>query len=239
MACGEARPGGAWALALAWLVGCVGGPGAEAPPSIDLRPEFARLQLPPRAQGARPTCSICTTVGAFEFAVAKARGHGERLSAEYCNWAANAATGRRDDGDFFASALHGVETFGLCREDLQPYVAQFDAAAAPTAAALVDGGRLLGEFSDRLQVHWIRPNDGRPGLTATQFDAVLATLAAGWPVAAGAGHSRLLVGYRADATAPGGGVFTTLDSALAAFAEVPAAFVQTDVCDAFFVSTRP
>ena len=60
-------------------------------------------------------------------------------------------------------------------------------------------------------------------------------LAAGYPVAAGSGHSRLLVGYRDDATLPGGGEFITEDSALARFDKVTYEFVRTQVADVFWV----
>ena len=204
--------------------------------AVDLRPRFLALGLAPRAQGARPTCSIFTTVGAFEFAVANNLGHGERLSVEYSNWAANAATGRHDDGDFFHHALAGFETFGLCRDGLWPYAANFEAGAAPPTSALVDGGRLLGRLGERLQLQWIKPNDGVRGLSEAQFAAVLTMLQNGWPVAAGAGHSRLLVGYRADANTTAGGVFTTLDSGLGGFGEVPEQYVRSELYDAFAVT---
>src|SRR5204863_2287204 len=86
---------------------CGAAPDAPAVADSDLRPRFTALGLLPRAQGARPTCSIFTTVAALEFAFARARGRGERLSVDYLNWAGNAATGRRDDGDFFHVALAG------------------------------------------------------------------------------------------------------------------------------------
>lgn len=212
---------------------------APAPPTSDLRPRFEALGLLPRAQGPRPTCSICTTTAALEFAFARATGRGERLSVDYCNWAANAATGRRDDGDFFHFALAGFERYGICQDALLPYGEHFDAAALPSPDALVDGGRHRAVADVRLRVRWIRQNDGKPGLSARQFDDVLQTLAAGWPIAAGSGHSRLLIGYRPDATAAGGGVFATIDSATARFDAVPAAFVQNELYDAFVVEPVP
>lgn len=211
-------------------------PAPERSVDSDLRPQFAAFGLAPRGQGPRPTCSVFTTVSVFEFALAKLRGRGERLSVEYANWAANAATGRSDDGDFFHCALAGFETFGLCRDALWPYAATFPAGATPPPPALVDGGRLLGEAGARLQVRWLKPPDGKQGLDDAQFQAVQQALADGWPVAAGSGHSRVLVGYRRDAEAPGGGVFLTLDSALAAFAEVPAAYVRNELFDVFVVT---
>lgn len=226
-------------LLLPCLAACAAVPAlTPSPPPVqqptDLRPQFAAYGLPPRHQGPRPTCSIFTTVGAFEFAFARATSRGERLSAEYCNWAANAATGRSDDGDFFHCALAGWQRFGMCREALHPYAAQF-ANVPPPPDALVDAGQLVASTGARVAVRWIRPIDGGKGLSAAQFDDALATLAAGYPIAAGSAHSRLLVGYRQDAAAPGGGTFLTLDSALGAFAEVSAEFVRTQVNDAFVV----
>src|SRR5579872_1042008 len=64
---------------------------------------------------------------------------------------------------------------------------------------------------------------------------IKAVLAMGWPVAAGAGHSRLLVGFRDDPRQAGGGVFLTKDSAPGSFEEVTYQFVKTDVGDVFWV----
>jgi hypothetical protein len=210
-----------------------------APPSgdCDLRPQFAAFDLAPRAQGPRPTCSIFTTVAVLEFAYARATGTPVRLSVEYCNWAANAATGRRDDGDFFHFALQGFERFGICRDELWPYGKAFAADAMPSPDALVDGGRRLANA--QVRVRWVRPIGNGAGLSQEQFDDVLATLRRGWPIAAGSAHSRVLVGYRADAAAPGGGMFLTLDSGVGGFAEVTAAFVREQINDAFTVEVAP
>jgi hypothetical protein len=96
--------------------------------------------------------------------------------------------------------------------------------AAPPPDALVDGGKRLARDGGKARLCWIRPADGQPGLSDTQFDEVLATLQRGWPIAAGWGYSRLLVGYRA----AGNGAFLTLDSALAVFAGVPPPTCATD-----------
>lgn len=213
-------------------------PTPAAPPPPDLRAEFTVFGLSPRGQSHRPTCSVFTVTSAIEFAVARARGRGERFSVEYLNWAANAATGRRDDGDFFHCALAGYEQFGICADELLPYARSFDAKNLPPPAALVAGGRHLADIRPQLDVRWLRPNDGSRGLSPAQFDDVRATLAAGWPVAVGSAHSRLLVGYRADASAAGGGIFLTLDSGLGAFGEVTADYVRTEINDAFVVTTR-
>lgn len=223
------------------LAACTAAPGSpdSAPTAIDLRPQFLARGLPPRHQGGRPTCSIFTTVAAIEYALAAGTGTGVRLSVDYANWAANAATGRTCDGDFFSHALTGFARFGVCRDELLPYAGRFDPAAVPPPDALVDGGRCLAACEGRLRIRWLRANDGTRGLDEPQFAAVLQCLADGWPVAAGSAHSRLLIGYRTDAAAPGGGVFTTLDSGLGAFGEASAAFVRSETCDAFVVTWGP
>lgn len=229
----RARP--RWPFALL-LAACSGTPPTTPPtapplPESDLRATFAALGLPPRAQGPRPTCSIFTTVAVIEFATARTTGANVRLSVDYCNWAGNVATGRADDGDFFHTALAGWERFGICRDELWPYGPTFDARVGASPDALVDGGRHLASVAPGLQVRWIRPNDGKPGLTEAQFADVVATLARGWPVAAGSGHSRVLVGYRE-------GTFLTLDSALGGFGAVPAAFVRDELYDVFVVEPK-
>lgn len=206
------------------------------PASVDLRPRFEALGLVPRAQGPRPTCSIFTTTAALEFACARSAGRGTRLSVEYVNWAANAATGRDDDGDFFHNALAGFERYGACPEDALPYAPQFDARLAPPPDALVAGGRLLATTGARLRVRWILPwQAGRSGLDDAQFEDARRTLAAGWPVAAGSSHSRLLVGYADDASKPGGGAFHTIDSGTGAYGEVDYEFARTRINDAFTI----
>ncbi len=72
-------------------------------------------------------------------------------------------------------------------------------------------------------------------LNDTELAEIKRVLRTGNPIAAGSGHSRLLVGYKDDATKPGGGTFITKDSALNRFDEVTYEFVRKDVCDVFWV----
>ncbi len=76
------------------------------------------------------------------------------------------------------------------------------------------------------------------GVDDQQFAQIKTVIARGYPVAAGSGHSRLLVGYRDDSAKPGGGVFLTEDSALARFDEVTYEFVRTQVADVFWVEAK-
>jgi hypothetical protein len=223
---------------LSMLAACPSTP-PPLPAAVDLRPQFEALQLPPRGQGGRPTCSVFVVTAALEWALARATGRGERLSVEYLNWAANAATGRGDDGDFFHGALAGFDRYGVCPEAAMPYSAAFAAGAVPSPDALVAAGLLLARARGLLQVRWLRPLEpGSRGLSPSQFAEVRRTLADGWPVAAGSSHSRLLVGYRDDAGRPGGGVFLALDSAAGGWTEVDYEFVRTHLNDAFAVATE-
>ena len=212
---------------------------APLPAAVDLRPRLEEFGLPPRPQGPRPTCSIFTTCAALEFAIAKARGRGEPMSVEFLNWACNAATNRTDDGDFFHFALAGYERFGLCPESAWPYATTFDPAAKPSAAALAQAAAEKVELATSVKVVWIKPIDPPTrGMDVAQFAETKRVLASGFPVASGAGHSRLLVGYRDDATKPGGGVFVTKDSGSGSYGEVDYAYARTEVCDAFWVDAR-
>jgi hypothetical protein len=212
---------------------------APLPAAVDLRPTLEALGLPPRAQGPRPTCSVFTTCSALEFALAHIEPSAPRMSVEFVNWAANQCSHDGADGDFFHQCLAGFEREGLCAEASEPYAAVWDPAAIPAPAALEEAHALRERTKSKLAIHWIVPwVPNRFGLSDEQFAEVKRTLAAGWPVAAGAGHSRLLVGYRDDPAAKGGGTFLTCDSALAAYSEVPYDFVHHEVADVFWVEGR-
>jgi formylglycine-generating enzyme required for sulfatase activity len=210
----------------------VGSP--RLPQSVDLRPQMEAWGLRPRSQGARGTCSAFVTAAALEFAVSKHSGRGVPLSVEFLNWASNKAIGRNDDGGFFHELLKGFEEYGICPEADLLYAKQFDPQLAPSAEALkaAKALRTLG-----LKVHWINPWKPQAGLTDEHMEQIKATLAAGWPIAAGSGHSRLLVGYRDDPKAPGGGVFLVKDSGAGAYNEVTYEFVQVKVGDVFWIES--
>ncbi|MCK6446964.1 MAG: hypothetical protein L6Q99_11275 [Planctomycetes bacterium] len=208
------------------------------PPSVDLRAEFERFGFVPRGQGPRPTCSIFAATAAFEFALAEL-GEPVRLSPEFVNWAASAAVGARGDGNFFHNALAGFERFGASAAELCAYRETFDPAFEPSAEALADAAARRERTGAQLVVHWTVPwVPDRFGLDEQQFAEFKRVLAAGHPIAAGSAHSRLLVGYRDDAAAPGGGVFLVLDSALASYTEIDYAFARAQVADAFWIEPR-
>ena len=199
---------------------------APLPDAVDLRPQFAQLDLAPRRQGKRPTCSVFTVVGALEFATAKGQGHTPRLSVEFLNWAANKTAGDTQDGAFFSDLWKGFSTYGICTEADLPYQDRPDASLLPGAAAMADAKPRLGLG---LRQHWIKEWNVNTGLTEDHLAAIQRTLSQGWPVCAGLrwpkreqwvtnvlqmcpsnsvrdGHSVLLVGYKNDPAQPGGGV---------------------------------
>ncbi len=183
---------------------------AALPAAVDLGPRFEEWGLAVRGQGPRPTCSVVTMVVAMEFALARARGHGEPLSVEYANWAANEACGHADDGSFFHDVWAGYEAHGICPERLLPYGTRFDAGAAPPEEARAAALDLRSRFP--LRLHWIAPLPERPGLTEAHLAEIKAVLAAGYPVGGGSYHSIVFVGYRDDPAEPGGGVLAIRDS---------------------------
>ena len=199
--------------------------------SADLRPALEKCGLSCRGQGARGTCSVFAMTGAAEYALARRGQGGRRLSVEFLNWASNDVVGRAQDGGFFSDLWRGLEKHGLCPEEAMPYSPAFDPARGPSDEALkAAAGTTAG-----LALHWIKRWNVRTGLTPEQMDSIRQTLDRGWPVCAGMrwpsnerwdgpmlqmaepadvfdGHSVLLVGYRLDAVAPGGGYYLMWNS---------------------------
>jgi len=206
---------------------------AAVPPAGSLRPRFERLGLTPKDQAPRGCCSLFALCGVLEFEGAPSTGGGPpvRLSEEYLNWASHQTNGRRSDGSFFADALRGLATFGVCREELLPYGREFLPDLEPSAAAHADAEGRRG-----LQAVWIKPWDVTTGMTAEMLAAIRRELAGGHPVAIGMrwpqderyspagwlevpppeqvfdGHSVVLVGWQDDGEVPGGGSFTFRNS---------------------------
>ena len=197
------------------------------PAQIDLRPRLEQRGLIPRSQGERPTCSVFTFANALEVAVANAGQAEGRLSVEFLNWSAN-QTGRGvRDGGFFSEMWEGFAAHGICSENAMPYQKKFDPARSPDASVQAGAKRTL-ELG--LKPHWIKKWNVKTGLSDDEFTNIRKTLHAGWPVCGGFrwpkrdvwkddvlqmcppeevfdGHSVLVVGYRDDASQPGGGLF--------------------------------
>ena len=251
-----------WAGRTAWLVlACLLGSGLRTTAAdsdtnaVDLRPIFKRYALPTRLQEARPTCSAFTVAGALEFAVAKRQGSTPRLSVEFLNWAANTECGDKEDGGFFSDLWRGFAAHGICQESAMPYQAAFVATNSPGPEAKTDA-RTRRELG--LRLHWIKEWNVRTGLTDAHVAGIKRTLASGWPVCVGSrwprharwdhdilqmcpadavydGHSILLVGYRDDASLPGGGVFIFRNSSGGRDAYMPYVYARAYVNDAAWV----
>ncbi len=199
--------------------------------AVDLRPALEKSGLSCRGQGSRNTCSVFAVTGALEYAMAHRQAPAKRLSVEFLNWASNDAVGRAQDGGFFSDLWRGLEKHGICTEEAMPYARAFDPAAAPSD----DARKLAAGAATGLSFHWIKRWDVKTGLTPEHLKEIRRTLDAGWPVCAGMrwpkrehwdgpmlrmteatevfdGHSVLLVGYRTDASAPGGGYFLMWNS---------------------------
>ena len=183
----------------------------SAASEVDLRPGFEQWKLPPKKQGARNTCSVMTTVGAMEYALAKKLNRGIPLSAEYLNWACNKIINNstEDRGQFFHDLVKGYELYGVCTEAEMPYATNFMPGYQPSARATNDAGVI---HSYGLRPHWLKPYDGKTGVSDDHLEQIRATLRKGWPVCAGSFHSVLFVGYKDAASLEGGGGFYVRDS---------------------------
>jgi hypothetical protein len=155
------------------------------------------------------------------------------MSVEFANWAANEATGRRDDGDFFHNIIRGIEKHGICREASMPYAANYSRRTKPDAAALAEAAEF--HRTTRLEFHWIRPLSSGPGLTDDDVLSIKTTLAKGFPVGAGSYHSILFVGYEDDPSLDGGGKFLIADSNLRE-TEITYTAARARFSDTFWVS---
>ncbi len=200
--------GGATVQAFQW--GEIRSDSPEIAGGIDLRGEIARRGIAIRNQGARGTCSVQVMVFLLEYLYAGLLGCDyAHLSVEYSNHFANVATGDREDGHCFDAMEAAYNEYGIVKESVWPYNKDWtygydQAQASLPQNAIAEGRRMLADGL-RLQGRFVKPLDGMVGLTAAQFDEMIALLDAGIPVGVGRGHSLAAVGYRRDAALPGGG----------------------------------
>jgi hypothetical protein len=227
---------------------------ADLPASADLHPQFDRLGLVRRVQDARGTCSVFTMAGALEFAAAKQAGHGQILSVEFLNWAANQSRPPRDGG-IFSDMWKGFAAHGICAERLMPYQPIFDPARVPEPEAIQDAH---ARMKAGLRHHWIKRWNVTTGLTEDQLTAIKRTVAGGWPVCGGFrwpnnpiwvegvlqmcpstnvfdGHSVLLVGFKDEPAQAGGGVFLFRNSNANVDGSMPYAYAQAYMNDALWI----
>lgn len=227
----------------------------QLPASIDLLPTFSKFGLKQRQQGGRGTCSVFTMVGALEFAIARSQGHGESLSVDFLNWAANQHR-RPADGGFFSDMWKGFGDYGICTEEQMPYTIQFDSSRVPEPGVLA-GAKARLEIG--LTRHWIKEWNVKTGLADAEFLAIKQTLNQGWPVCGGFrwprnprwkdavlqmcppedvfdGHSVLLVGFRDTPSEEGGGVLLFRNSNGRADGSMPYTYARAYMNDALWIS---
>lgn len=219
---------------------------------VDLRPEFEKLHLSPRSQGARPTCSVFAVTQALEFAIAKPQTATARLSPEFLIWAANQVRPEKRDGGFFFELWDGFAKHGIATESAMPYQNTFLPDAAPDKNAAPEAAKTLALG---LQPHWIKKWNVHTGLTDAEFQTLLTTLTSGSPVCGGFrwpktnawqngivricrpdevfdGHSLLLTGFLTAPTHPGGGLLLIRDSGTAQDRQMPFAYAKQFMNDA-------
>src|SRR5262245_25658860 len=201
------------------------------PAKVDLGPEFGKLGLPPRLQGDRDVCSLfaITAVAEFESNRPNPRAR-KQFSQEFLIWAANEATGLKDEQAMFFEAVHGLNVLGICTADLMPYEKTWKAGRKPSDRAIEDAR----ERSGRWKAVWIRRWDLSRPLGDEEILAIKKALASGHPVACGLrwpknlpgaallevpaakdvfdGHSIVFTGYEDDPQKKGGGVFSVRNS---------------------------
>lgn len=184
---------------------------------IDLRPSIKRMGMSIRNQGRRGTCSVFAITFCLEYALAELTnmGYVNNLSEEFQNHVANLATGREDDGDFFHNIVDGYEEYGVAPESAWPYDTAknaYDFSSVSLSATVYNNAKVWTEKGLKLRPIWIRPNDGNPGLTNTQFKFLKDYIERGVPIAIGRAHSMVIVGYEDNASYNGGGRFIIRNS---------------------------
>lgn len=201
---------------------------------VDLVPRLTDWGLVPRGQGNRNTCSVFTTVGAIEWALAVHRGTGVQISPEFANWTGGAVTDNPDaDGNFFHPILEGLEKYGACAESEMPYRPTLDKERPPTPEVLASAKEVCGAG---LVVHWINPWTPDGKITREHFEQIRKVLEGGHPVALGSYHSVLAVGYIDDPEVPGGGALIIRDSGGPGhYIEVSYEETMGRFCDVFWV----
>ena len=224
--------------------------GRELPAEVDLRPRFADFGLTPKNQSPRGTCSVFAMTGLMEFELAVDSGKTVLLSEEFLNWASHQTNGRESDGTFFSDALNSIAAYGVCETKLWPYQKAFDPKASPS-----DRAKTNALTRRNVTGRWIKRWNVKTGMSDAMLWRIRKSLASGHPVVIGMrwpnqekylpgnilamppegqvfdGHSIILVGYKDDASQPGGGTVIFRNHAGTGwgdkgYARMPYAYVQ-------------
>jgi Papain family cysteine protease len=255
----------------AWLIVCVATAAVASaqeqplPKKVDLTPKFKELGLAVRTQFGRPSCGTFAITALAEFESARGQPRpAPALSEEFLWWACDQAAGlKKDHSVLFQRVVNGLNTFGICTEELMPYAKKKDSPHKPSAKALKDAARR----AERWQVVWIRHWAVNRKVDPKEFHALKQALAHGHPVACGLrwpksskgddrllqvppankvedGHSVAFVGYEDDASKPGGGIFRIRNSwgpqwGNGGYGMMSYAYVRTYLNDALWLQWGP
>ena len=127
--------GSVFTLLLALLVPGMAHGQEALPRHVDLKEH----ELVTRVQGKRDTCSLFAITAVAEMECARqSPQRPRRLSEEFLIWAGNEASGLKGDQAMFYKAVNGLNRFGICTEEMMPYVDASDPARRPSAKALAD-----------------------------------------------------------------------------------------------------
>lgn len=90
-----------------------------------------------------------------------------------------------------------------------------------------------------LRANWIKPNDGKVGITDSHIEQMKETLRKGWPVCAGSAHSVLVVGYQDNSGVAGGGLLLLRDSGGGNEQTMTYQAAKGRLCDLLWYDTMP
>jgi hypothetical protein len=216
---------------------------SQPPRSVDLRPRFKEFKLGVRQQGSRGACQVFALLAVAEFQLAR-DGKAETLSPQFLMWAANEANGlNRTDGFNPDFLIKGLQKFGVCKEELMPYVSKNKPINPPSAAAKKDAAT-----RKKVSVTSIKHWKSDIGFGEQELRKIIDHLARQTPVTVTlcwpsgladdeivdddyflidrnidgknkSGHGVVLVGYELNEKVPGGGYFLFRNSWGIGFAE--------------------
>lgn len=205
---------------------------------IDLEATFKDLDLEPRNQGPRGTCSVFAVTHLLDYTLARAGVEAE-ISPEFLNWSADQADGHTFDGAFFHHLLEGLASYGFVMEKDLRYRKKYRPRWQPDETLLAKAAQNRMLLSDRLnyKVHWIREPGVERGMSETHLDQIIQALELGYPVAIGGTHSICLLGYEGRGGADKRGVFRAVDSAPGYFRDVSYDYMLSEAIEAFYIET--
>lgn len=175
-------------------------------PEVDLRPQFFKLELGVKNQGARPSCAVFAIVSALEFQNAELSGKVEKFSEEYLIWAVRKSVQRmpapgtvgsdnagakefRDEGFSLAEVVSALRAYGIPLQSAMPntFGRRIESIGDPAPAIVQEARDHQRVFAHQL------PGRGR----TTLLNNIVLTLNSGLPVAVGMAwpNARIINGY--------------------------------------------